>query len=164
MDVKTVKASRKSLSRRTTYRIKFIIIPLIGVVVLMLYVSFITSLLGDPDALLYGSLVFLSILFMLFMMTIRIYFVEYDDHFVYVKNYGKEKSFPLHTVQGVYLPSNARQDRTYQLEIARPGGRSTTFRFLGDLTDPTIWGRPEDPESIKGFMQIVRQVKENPRS
>jgi hypothetical protein len=147
-----------------TWRIKFIIIPAISAIVLALYVSFITSMPGDPDSLIYGSLVFLAILFLLFMMTWRLYFVEYDDRFVYVKNYGKEKAFPLHTVQGVYLPSTATQDRTYQLQIVEPGGSTRTFRFLGDLTDPTIWGRPEDPESIKEFRLIVRQVKENTRA
>jgi hypothetical protein len=159
------KSNRKRLSRRATWRIKFIIIPVISAIVLTLYISFVTSLWGEPEAIAFGSLIALAILFLLFMMTMRIRFIEYDDQFVYVKNYGKERTFPLHTVQAVNLPywNSKTRDRTYQLEIVQ-AGRTSKFGFLPIESDHSIWGRPEDPESIKEFMLIVRHFKESARA
>ena len=147
------KPTRTSLTGGGTYRSKFIYTPILSVAVILIYISMITSLEGENEAMAFGTLIALAMLFVVSRAGYRLHIITYDHQFVYVKRFLSEKVFPLNTVTDVTY-NRAAKDHTYYLQI-ETADRQREFLFTSKDPTYTISGTPDDPESVKEFLMLV---------
>lgn len=154
--------NRRPLSSTWTFGYKFIAFPILVLFLLVLFVLILEDI-GYINAGVVAFM-FLIVLLVFYFLIYRIYFIEYDDQYVYVKRFFEERKIELYRVKSVNEPYAFRLDPTFELEILPIQGSDEKFDFLIDPAESLeyVWSE-EMPQSITGFLYLVKQVKETQR-
>lgn len=144
-----------------TYFYKFVAFPITIVIVFIVYGYFVRSM--HTGSVIIATICLIGFLVIAYFYIGSVYFIQYDNQFVYVKGFFREQKFPLRMVKQINEPYYSR-DPTFELELEPIKGSSDKFDFFIKISESFDYGlMGEIPESITKFMQLVKQVKETER-